>query len=134
MQERKENKTLLVIYALKTMSVLTAKICIYVILSPSNRIPFINFSFMIYLETCSTQFNPVTNFSRLILIKLCLTNGFVGIFSFAIFIKFTPTRQRWIVVRIGQDNERPHSQYWRNTQGLKSQLKEESTTFFYLVE
>ena len=66
--------------------------------SPSNILQFIKFSFMIYLETCSTQFNPVTNFSRLILIKLCLTNGFVGIFSFAIFIKFTPTRQRWIVV------------------------------------
>ena len=90
-----------------------------------------NFSFMIYLETCSTQFNPVTNFSRLILIKLCLTNGFVGIFSFAIFIKFTPNRQRWIVVRIGQDNERPHSQYWRNTQGSKRQLCINSLFYFY---
>ena len=65
--------------------------------TPSNWIQSINFCFMIYLETCSTQFNPVTNFSRLILIKLCLTNGFVGIFPFAIFIKFTPNRQRWMV-------------------------------------
>ena len=98
--------------------------------SPSNRIQFINFSFMIYLETCSTQFNPVTNFSRLILIKLCLTNGFVGMFSFAIFIKFTPTRQRWIVVGREQDNERPHSQYWRNTQGLKILNNNQNPTIF----
>ena len=39
----------------------------------------------INLRQCSTQPNPETNFSRLILIKLCLTNGFARIFKFTIF-------------------------------------------------
>ena len=39
------------------------------------------------LRQCSTQPNPQTNFSRLILIKLCLTNGFARILKFAIIHK-----------------------------------------------
>ena len=37
--------------------------------------------FLSYFETCSIQFNPVTNFSRLIFIKLGSTNGFVRIYQ-----------------------------------------------------